>query len=106
MPLRADWVDALFARLSIRYGVAFSAQYRDLDPAAVKADWAEVLSGLSGEAIAHGLRCLPEDRPPNAMQFRRLCYIARPPVFGRALPAPMPNIQKIRELVAHLRGAK
>lgn len=71
--LPSAWVDLLFAKLSVRYGVQFMRQYGDLDPALVKADWSEVLAGFGGEEISYGLKYLPEDRPPNAMQFRALC---------------------------------
>lgn len=77
MALPSNWVDHLFAKLAIRYGDAFARQWPDVDIAWVKADWSEVLDGLSGDALSHGLKNLPHDRPPNAMQFRALC-IQRP----------------------------
>ncbi len=79
MSLRADWVDALFARLSVRYGVAFTRQYEGLDLAAVRGDWADVLDGFSGDDIAHALQVLPADKPPNALQFRDACRRAPNP---------------------------
>lgn len=87
MPLPAEWVDHLFAKLSIRYGAAFLRQYPDADPAIVKADWAEVLEGFDGAALSYGLRYLPSDRPVTAGQFRDICRRAPPPVVRR-LPAP------------------
>lgn len=87
MSLPAAWVDHLFAKLATRYGAAFSAMYRDTDPAVVKADWAEVLTGLDGDSIGYGLRYLPTDRPPNAMQFRDACRRA-PVQASTRLPAP------------------
>lgn len=68
-----SWIDALFARLTLRYGAAFARQWPDVAIHAVKADWRAVLARLSGEAIAYGLQNLPADRPPNALQFRALC---------------------------------
>ena len=82
--LPSSWVDELFARLSVRYGRAFLAQYGDLDAAAVKADWATELGGFrhQPEAIKHALENLPADKPPTVGQFR---YIAR----GVPLPSPL-----------------
>lgn len=102
MSLPAAWVDHLFAKLATRYGAEFSGKYRDIDPALVKADWAEVLNGLSGDAIALGLRSLPNDKAPNAMQFRALCFISAPPAFAPALPAPKADIGRVKQLVGRL----
>lgn len=86
MPLPTSWADHLFAKLGVRYGAAFLRQWTDTDPALVKADWAEVLDGTSGDAIGYALRNLP-DRPMNATQFRDLCRRA-PVAATQALPAP------------------
>lgn len=68
-----DWLDDLLAKLTVRYGRAFADQWRDMDPAYVKADWAEVLAGFRDqpEAIAFAIENLP-DKPLNATQFRNL----------------------------------
>lgn len=87
MSLPALWVDRLFAKLAVRYGVAFTRQYEGLDIAAVKEDWADVLAGFDGESIAYALRYLPAEKPPTAMQFRDLCRRA-PRREDPALPAP------------------
>ena len=89
MPMPALWVDELFARLSVRYGAMFARQYADLDPAAVKADWADVMDGVSAEGIKYGLANLPADKPLNAMQFRALCGSLQRPDALPALPAPV-----------------
>jgi hypothetical protein len=86
VPLPASWVEALFAKLTVRYGVAFGQQYRDLDIGIVKADWADVLDGVQSDSIRYALQYLPE-RPPNAMSFRNLCRSA-PATTAPALPAP------------------
>jgi hypothetical protein len=86
MAMPSAWVDHLFAKLVTRYGAAFMRQYQDLDPRLVKADWAEVLDGVTGDAVLHALKHLPPDRPPNVMQFRELCVI--PVGHAPALPAP------------------
>mgnify|MGYP002144839642 CR=1 FL=1 len=72
MPLPSAWLDHLFGRLSVRYGAAFTRQWPDVEIAAVKADWGDVLDGTSGDAISYALRYLPAT-PCNAMQFRDLC---------------------------------
>jgi hypothetical protein len=72
MSLPASWVDALFAKLTVRYGLAFMRQWPDADPDLIKADWAEVLDGVSGDAIAYALAYLPVT-PVTALQFREIC---------------------------------
>ncbi len=88
MPLPAAWVESIFARLAVRYGVAFMRQYADLDPEAVKADWANILDGFERHpaAIAYGLDNLGPT-PPNAHQFRDACRRMPEPAQAR-LPAP------------------
>lgn len=73
MSLPAAWIDALFARLTVRYGAAFMRQYEGIPLDAVKSDWAAVLGGFDGEDIKHALGSLPADWPPTVMQFRALC---------------------------------
>lgn len=86
-----SWVEALFAKLTLRYGVAFLRQYPDLDPALVKADWAEVLGCFAGrpEAIRVALESLPAERPVTALQFRALGIGSIREERQPALPAPM-----------------
>lgn len=87
MSLPEAWVEALFSRLAVRYGTAFANQYAGLDPAAVRADWAQVLDGTSGHSIEYALRNLPSDWPPTALKFRDLC---------RQAPAkPVPAEQRL-----------
>jgi hypothetical protein len=85
MSLPAELIEALFARLAVRYGDAFLRQYAGFDLKVVRADWAGVLDGFSNDAIAYALRYLPSERPPNAMQFRDICRRA-PPVDRPRLP--------------------
>lgn len=88
MRLPDSWVDDLLGRLAVRYGARFSALYRDIDPAAVRADWAQCLGFFSDKpaALAQALEWLPADTPPNAGQFRALAMEAVPK--PQALPAP------------------
>lgn len=92
MPCPASWVDSIFAALASTYGVAFQRQYADVKPEAVKSRWAHALDGLTASAIKGGLERLPADKPPNALQFRRLCVDSIPGEAYRvhtALPAPV-----------------
>ena len=102
MPLPASWVDALFARLTLRYGAAFLRQWPDSDPAAVKADWSEVLDGVRGESLQYALRYLPT-APCTALAFRDLCRRAPAP----ALPAltddgVRADPQRVQQLVSKI----
>lgn len=92
-PLPDAWVERLFARLTVVYGHAFLGRWAGLDLTAVKASWAEELSGFADhpEALQLGLESLPAGDPPTVLAFRDLCRPAlrderqaAPP----ALPAP------------------
>jgi hypothetical protein len=104
MSLPASWVDQLFARLATRYGAAFLRQWPDADPAVIKADWSEVLSGVTGPQIAWALDCLPSDRVPNAMHFRDLCRGA-PAAPQPRLPEPKADPARVARELAKLREA-
>lgn len=104
MSLPDAWVRRLMARLQLRYGEEWRRQYAGLEPDAVKADWAHVLSGLSLDALEHGVSNLPTDRPPNAMQFRSLCVRA-PQSFPPALPAPKADPGRVKAILQRMRDA-
>jgi hypothetical protein len=89
MSPRAGFVDALFDRLTLRYGHAFLARWDGLALDAVKDDWARELAGYADrpEAIEHALGLLDPDEPPTAARFRDLCGTAPAPAF-RAGPEP------------------
>ncbi len=110
MPLESRMIDAIHTRLLVRYGARWVNFYAAADQSLVKADWAEELEGISSNAIRHALEHLPDDTPPNAAQFRKLC-INRPLPPYRALPAPKANpevakaaLEKMIELKKHLTG--
>lgn len=105
MPLPDSWVEALFARLAVRYGAAWMRQWEGVDIAAVKADWAEQLSGATSGAIKHALDCLPIDRPPTVGQFLALCRNA-PQYAPPALPAPQLSPDRRAELSQKLRDLR
>jgi hypothetical protein len=91
MALPESWVESIFARLAVRYGVAFQRQYADMDVGAVKADWSDVLGCFADrpEAIRFALDHLPADKPVTALQFRALGIGAIREERQPALPAPM-----------------
>lgn len=86
MSLPIEWIEKIFSKLSLNYGVDFLARYKGIPIADVKTDWAAQLAGMTGPAIAHALGCLP-DRPPTAQQFKNLCLTAPQPEHAR-LAAP------------------
>jgi hypothetical protein len=73
-------VEALHARLLVRYGAKWLHLWADVPAEVVQADWADELDGMPKYRIEHALSTLPPDAPPNAAQFRRLC-LAAPSVF-------------------------
>lgn len=89
MSPRAEFVDALFDRLTLRYGRAFLARWEGVPVDAVKEDWVRELSSYAErpEAIEHALALLDPAEPPTAGQFRDLCACAPVPAF-RAEPEP------------------
>lgn len=104
MSLPPQYVDRIFARLLVRYGAAWLRMWDQIDMEAVKADWAEVLSGLPDWSLKHALDNLPE-RHPNAQQFRELCREARSNApaltFSREKP-PAPNVERLIEALDKL----
>lgn len=87
MSPRAEFVDVLFDRLSLRYGRAFLARWKGMDLQAVKADWARELIRYAErpDAVEHALALVDPAEPPTAAQFRDLCSTAPAPAF-RAQP--------------------
>lgn len=85
--LESKWIDAIHARMLVRYGAKWISLFQSVDMELVKADWASELSGLSGAAIKHGLENLPPEFPPTVAQFKAACLRAPEPAFKR-LDAP------------------
>lgn len=83
MALDQRWIDRLFERLTLAYGVAFLRQWDGIDLDEVKRFWAEALDGLNAERIGYGLGGINPDKSPNAHQFRQACLRAP----ERTLPA-------------------
>lgn len=103
MPLNNSWIDRIFGRLAIRYGAAFVRQWPDLDIDAVKADWADVLDGMPGEAIGYALSYLP-DTPPNVSQFKALCNRA-PRAEVKQLAAPPADPEGVKRAAKAMSAA-
>ena len=107
MSLPIEWVEKIFAKLSVTYGRAFISQYEGIDPQAIKEDWAHELSAYHAkpEAIKFALENLPVDKPPNVLQFRNMCRRCPEPVY-KALPTPEPTPEeraKVRAMMDELR---
>ena len=105
--LRSDWVDAIFTRLSVRYGSEWVRKWDGVDIAAVKADWASELAGLASnpDAIKHALAHLPADRPPTVTQFRALC-IGTPEIAVVQLKGPASSSQVVNAAVSNALSAQ
>lgn len=113
-PLPDDVIDRLFSALVVRYGSPFTDRWRDLDLEIVKADWARELAGFAGNlgAIRHALDHLPE-RPPNVIDFRKLCNAAptanAAPTLGYSPPlrGPTPEErEQLRAMAADIRAGE
>lgn len=104
MSLQPELIDMVFTKLTLVYGRDFLARWEGLNLSDVKNDWAHELSGFEKhpQAIAYGLKNLPMDKPPNALQFRALCRKVPPPEF-EALPAPKADQEKVRAMLDGLR---
>ena len=105
MSLPSSWIDALFAKLTLRYGNAFMDQWRNADPALLKADWADVLGGFDAhpDAIKYALANLPE-KPLNAIQFRNIARLSPLPKVTM-LDAPPVDPEKRRVALALAKSA-
>ena len=104
MSLPLPWVDRIFDKLTLGYGQAFLARWRDIDLGAVKSDWCHELSGFgrSPEAIAFALANLPE-RPPSVIEFKNICRQA-PPAVVPQLDAPKADPARVAAELAKLRS--
>lgn len=102
-PLSSEMVDGLFTRLAVRYGSAWFAKWDGVPMEVVKADWASELAGLGMAALTHGLMNIPEDFPPTASQFKRLC-LNRPEPTPPQLPAPKADPGRVAKVMTELRN--
>jgi hypothetical protein len=102
MSLPVEWVEELFARLFLRYGMALKRAYDGMDMDLVKADWGQVLSGFARTDIRFALDNLPAQFPPNAMEFRAICRRA-PAVDVPQLPAPKADPAVVAKALAAIK---
>jgi len=94
----------VFEKLTLVYGQAFLARWRDIDLNAVKSDWCHELAGMqqSPSRIAFALSNLP-DRPPSVIEFRALCRSAPAPDVPR-LPEPEADPERVAQELSKLRA--
>ena len=98
-------VEHVFGRMNAAYGAAWSASMGGVPVADVKTVWLDELNRLTHNdagkrAILWALRNLP-DKPPNAMQFRKLCAQAPTPEPPR-LEAPKADPVRLAAELAKL----
>jgi hypothetical protein len=101
--LPANWIDAIWDKLSLTYGQAFIRRWADMDLNAVKSDWAHELSGFKAhpKAIAWALQNLPADKPPTVLDFKFLARRAPPDELPR-LEAPKADPERVAAELAKL----
>ena len=97
-------IDAIFAKLAVRYGAVWMRQWDGLDMNLVKSDWGSELSGFASnlEPLRYALRNLPE-RCPNVGQFRAIANCCPAPAVA-LLEAPAANPVKVAQAMAQLGG--
>jgi hypothetical protein len=99
MSLPDSWVSKIFDRMAVTYGVKWTRMWEGLDINAIRASWADELEGFKTwpEALHYGLRYLPTENPPNALQFRDLCRKAPKADPVPQLPSPPADPRKAAE---------
>lgn len=102
----SEVIDAIFAKLAVRYGAVWLRQWDGLDMNLVKSDWGSELAGFASnlEPLRYALRNLPE-RCPNVAQFRALANSCPLPEF-KQLPAPRADERVVAEQIAKQAGLK
>ena len=104
MSLNLRFVKEIHARLSVRFGTSWSAKWAGLDMAAIEADWAEQLDGMTPTGIRQALANLPHDFPPTATAFRALGVIREEREEFKALPAPAVDAASARKVRDYIRS--
>lgn len=104
--LDARYVERIFTRMLVRYGTAWTRMWEGVEPEAVKADWADQLSGFerNPDALKYALEHLPAERPPTVAQFKELCIRAPGPAY-KALPPPKRDPKKAAQVLGEIRSA-
>lgn len=76
--LPTKWIARLMAKMQAMYGAKFTQQWQGIDPDILQNEWAEQLSGFTGDELAAGLAaCRQRPFPPTLPEFMVLC---RPPI--------------------------
>ena len=85
----SEVIDAIFAKLAVRYGATWLRQWEGVNMNLVKSDWGSELSGFARnlEPLRYALRNLPE-RCPNVVQFRAIANCCPLPEFKQLEVAP------------------
>lgn len=79
-PLPTEWVERIFTRLEAQLGAKLLDLYANADNDAVKAEWAEALSGFDPSEILRGIQgCQTRVFAPTLGEFLRLCRPALNP---------------------------
>jgi hypothetical protein len=79
--LPESWIERIFARMQGIYGSQFLSKFTyiqdgiDVGMENAKKVWADELGGFADkpEALAYALKNLPNDFPPNALEFAEIC---------------------------------
>ena len=98
-----DWpvdakVDYVLTQLATRYADAWLHKWDGVDARLMRADWTGEIGHFHIRMLRYGLAQLP-DKPPNAGQFKRLCYGAPAPSV-KLLPPAQPSPDRVKQLLA------
>ena len=96
-------VEAIFTKLTLRYGRDFLAQWEGIDLNDVKADWALELEGIRSESVVYALKNLP-DKAMNVGVFRSIALRAPAPEMVR-IDAPAANPEIVKKALDAARAA-
>lgn len=103
------WVVEIFRRLELTFGSKFSNLWRNVDPAEMRAHWAEKLGGFidKPDALKQALEaCESMGEPPTLPAFINACReAAKRQPHPEALPAPELSVEERMERAKQLDAA-
>jgi len=111
---RDDWPDwaqplplvqAIFAKMVIRYGSLWTGRIAGADEMLLLRDWGIGLAGYRKDAIIWALDYLPDDAPPLLGQFKSLCGRAPEPQ-QQVIEAPKADPMRVAAELARMREAQ
>jgi hypothetical protein len=105
----ARTIDAIHARMLVRYGSKWINMWNGVDPELVKTDWARELERVTRDQVMFALENLPAEFPPTAGQFRSLCLELKTSSEyqqWQALPAPAANPQRVKAELERMQAIK